>query len=314
MRGRYPRQVPRTRPFRFGCAAVPVTSRSALQERARTLEGGGWSTLLVSDHLGSVAAFEPLVSAADVTTGLRLGTLVINNDFFHHPLRLAQEAATVDLLSDGRLELGLGAGWNRPEYDLLELGYDRPRQRTARLAEAIGTMKAAWSGAVTLPGAEGPVRAVPAPVQRPHPPLLIGGHGDATLTLAGAEAEIVGLTGLTWTGSSLEATGASLESLAERAEFVCRQAGERAELLELNVLVQVVSVGTPLAEQLEEIASRLEIPADVVRQSPLVLAGTQSEVSEKLLSIREQTGISYFAVFGSAMEEMAPIVAELAGT
>src|SRR6516162_9517172 len=121
-----------SRPFRFGINTTATGSRAEWQDRARRLEADGWSTLLVPDHLGGVSTFAPLVSAADVTSTLRVCSLVVNNDLFH-PLRLAQEAATVDLLTDGRLELGLGSGWNEPEYQLLDLSYDPPVQRAARL-------------------------------------------------------------------------------------------------------------------------------------------------------------------------------------
>ena len=215
-----------SRPFRFGVNTTGIESRAAWQERARRLEAEGWSTLLVPDHLGAVSTFAPLVSAAEVTTDLRVGSLVVNNDLFH-PLRLAQEAATVDLLTAARLELGLGSGWNRPEYELLDLPYDRPAQRAGRLRDAVAAMKSAWAGEPRLPaeeGAEG-APAVPAPLQTPHPPLLIGGHGDIILTLAAAEANIIGFTGLTWTGSSLAPTGASVEALAERVRFVRARPG-----------------------------------------------------------------------------------------
>ena len=215
------------RPFRFGVNSTTVESRSAWQERARRLEGEGWSILLVPDHLGGPSTFAPLVSAADATSRLRVGTLVINNDFFH-PLRLAQEAATVDLLTDGRLELGVGSGWNRPEYQVLDVAYDRPSLRAARLRAALATVKSAWAGGARprgRDGAGGP-RAVPAPRQQPHPPLLIGGHSDAVLELAATEANIVGFTGLTWTGSSLAPTGASVEALAEPRQL-CSRPGRR---------------------------------------------------------------------------------------
>src|ERR1700756_2848533 len=127
--------------FRFGVNTTTIQSRATWQDRARRLEAEGWSTVLVPDHLGGVSPCAPLVSAADVTTDLRVGNLVVNNDFFH-PVRLAQEAATVDLLTDGRLELGLGSGWNEPEYQLLGVGYDRPSVRAARLRQAVATLKA----------------------------------------------------------------------------------------------------------------------------------------------------------------------------
>lgn len=301
------------RPFRFGVNTRTIQSRSAWQERARRLEAEGWSTLLVPDHLGGVSTFAPLVSAADVTTDLRVGNLVVNNDFFH-ALRLAQEASTVDLLTDGRLELGLGSGWNAPEYELLELPYDRPPVRAARLGQAVTTMKAAWVGSPCLPGTgdeEGPP-AVARPIQSPHPPLLIGGHGDTILKIAAREADIIGLTGLTWTGSSLVPSGASPEALADRVRFVREQAGPRFEDLEINILTQVTSIGADSDSTVSSLASTLGVEPDVIRSSPLTLIGSVSEVVDKLVANRELLGISYVVVFESAIDDMAPVVAQLA--
>lgn len=303
------------RPFRFGVNTTRIESRASWQERARRLEAEGWSTLLVPDHLGGVSTFVPLVSAADVTTELRVGSLVINNDLFH-PLRLAQEAATVDLLTDGRLELGLGSGWNEPEYQLLDVAYDRPAQRAAHLVQAVATMKSAWSGESRLPGVEGAdgERAVLEAAQRPHIPLLIGGHGDQVLTLAATEADIVGLTGLTWTGSSLAPTGASVDNLAERVRFVRDRAGDRFEDLELNILTQVTSIGGDTQTTVMELASRLGTRPDLVRTTPLTLIGSVPEIVDKLVANREQLGISYVVIFDTAIDDMAPVVAQLAGT
>jgi probable F420-dependent oxidoreductase len=299
------------RPFRFGVNTTRIDSRKAWQDHARRLEAEGWSTLLVPDHLGGVSTFAPLVSAADVTTTLRLGSLVINNDLFH-PLRLAQEASTVDLLTDGRLELGLGSGWNEPEYRLLEVPYDRPSERADRLARSIAAMKSAWAGGSKLP--DGQERAaVPAPVQTPHPALLIGGHGDRVLSIAAAEADIVGLTGLTWTGSSLAPTGATVEALKERVEFVRGKAGGRFEDLEINILTQVTKVGDDTTATVEELASTLGTEPDFVRSSPLTLIGTVDEVVDKLIATRETLGISYVVVFDNAVEDMKPVVERLAG-
>ncbi len=298
--------------FRFGLSAVQVRSRGELRALAQRLEAGGWSTLLVPDHLGMLSSFAPLVTAAEATTSLRVGTLVINSDFFH-PLRLAQEGATVDLLTEGRLELGLGAGWARDEYDLLGVAYDRPPVRAARLGEAVRAMKAAWSGSPAMPGVSEIAAAVPAPHQRPHPPLLIGGHGDATMSLAADEADIIGLTGLTWTGSSLAPTGGSLDALAERSAFVRQRAGERAESLEFNLLVQAVSIGDPLDTQVDRLAAAWGVPADAVRTSPLALVGSREEVIERLVAARERVGISYIVVFDATLDAMEPIVEELSG-
>jgi probable F420-dependent oxidoreductase len=302
------------RPFRFGVNSTTIQSRAAWQDRARRLEAEGWSTVLVPDHLGGVSTFAPLVSAADVTTDLRVGNLVVNNDFFH-PLRLAQEAATVDLLTDGRLELGLGSGWNKPEYQLLGVAYDRPSVRATRLRQAVATMKAAWAGDPRLPGTgdgQGP-EAVAVPAQYPHPPLLIGGHSDTILSLAATEADIIGLTGLTWTGSSLAPTGATPEALAERVRFVHEQAGARFEDLEINILTQITSIGGDTESTISSLASSLGTEPDVIRSSPLTLIGSVAQVVDKLLSNRERLGISYVVVFDAAIDDMTPVVAQLAG-
>jgi probable F420-dependent oxidoreductase len=303
------------RPFRFGVTTTSVESRAALQDRARRLEGEGWSTLLMRDHVGAPSTFPPLVSAADATTDLRVGSLVVNNDFVH-PLRLAQEAATVDLLSDGRLELGLGAGWNRQEYELLGVAYDRSAQRVARLREAVATMKSAWTGELRLPAADGEEgeAVVLAGVQRPHVPLLIGGHGDAILSLAAAEADIIGLNGLTWNGSGVTPAGAGFEALADRVRFIRSHAGDRFGRIELNALALFTSIGGDTEGAVLGAASALGLEPDVVRGSPLLLIGSVSEVVDKLVAAREQLGISYVVVFDTAMDEMRPVVAELAGT
>jgi probable F420-dependent oxidoreductase len=300
------------RSFRFGLFAPRFSSRTELQDFARGIESDGWSTLLTPEHLGLVSTFAPLVSAAAATTTLRFGTLVVNNDF-HRPVSLAQEAATVDLLTDGRFELGLGSGWSKPEYEILEIGYDKPIVRARRLIESWDVIKKAWAGEPTLSFGGGPLAASPAPRQAPHPPLLVGGHGDTILRFAAAEADIVGFTGSTWSGNAMKLTGSSIEAIAERVAFVRDAAGARFEQLELNVLVGTVAIGDDVQGELEGAAEAQSTTTEVIRDSPLYLIGSRSQVVDKLLRLREEIGLSYFAFFGVAREALTPIVAELAG-
>lgn len=301
------------RPFRFGLSAyhpMAAPTASAWRDLARRAEDLGFSTLLAADHLGAAGALAPLAIAAAATERLRVGTLVLNHDFFH-PLRLAQEAATIDQLTGGRLELGLGSGWNRPEYDLLGVPYEPAPVRAARLADGLRTMKQAWAGEVGLGAGEEPRRAVPAPAQAPHPPILIGGHGDAILSLAATEADIVGFTGIAWRKGELVPTGMTARAIGERVDFVLAAAGDRAASLELSSLVQRVHTG-PADEVLEELAA-LGLPPEEVEDSPFFLIGSPGELIEKLLALREHLGLSYWVIFEPALEAMIPIVAALAG-
>jgi probable F420-dependent oxidoreductase len=180
------------RAFRFGVVAMQPRSRQEWAEHARKVEALGYATLLMADHFGDLLApFPALVAAADVTTTLRLGTLVICNDF-RHPAVLAQEAATLDLLSDGRVELGLGAGWLRAEYERTGILFEPGPVRVARLEESVRIVKGLLAGeTVTFAGQHYTVTdlpGLPRPVQQPHPPLLVAGGGRRILTLAAREA------------------------------------------------------------------------------------------------------------------------------
>lgn len=303
--------MPTPKPFRFGVLAPRLTTRKDLQDFARGAEGDGWSTLLMADHLGLAASLPPLVSAADVTDTLRVGTLVINNDF-HRPVRLAQEIATVDRLTDGRLEIGLGSGWSKPEYEILDIGYDKPIVRARRLIDAWGVMTKAWEGQPTL-NFGGEIPASPAPAQQPHPPLLVGGNGDTILRFAAEEADIVGFTGSTWTKGAMRQTGASFESIAERVAFVRDIAGDRFGQLELNVQLSNVTLEGDLEAALASAAAGQETTPDVIRDSPFYLIGSRSAVIEKIHRLREELGISYFVCFAWQREAMTSVVAELAG-
>jgi len=172
------------KPFRFGVNVRDGKSRAEWQDKAREIEGLGYSVLLVPDHLAAMLATIPAVmSAADATKSLRVGTNVLNNDL-RHPVLLAREAATIDMLTDGRLELGLGAGYMRTEYDQAGLRFDRGGIRVERLAEAVPIIKGLLGGAeVNFAGRHYRVTGHtihPLPVQRPHPPIIIGGMAFAS--------------------------------------------------------------------------------------------------------------------------------------
>jgi probable F420-dependent oxidoreductase len=307
-------------PFRFGVNVWRAASRAGWIERARKVEDLGYSTLSVPDHLTDLFSPIPaLVSAADATTRLRVGTNVLNNDL-RHPVLVAREAATVDLLTDGRLQLGVGAGHMRSEYDEAGLGFDAGAIRVDRLAEAVTILKGLLAGqSVTFSGRHYRVRGHtihPRPVQRPHPPLLIGGNGRRLLALAAREADIVGLSGITFRdgGTAPDLTGWTVAAVDERIRLVREAAGSRAEPPELNALVQRVVVTDHRRRAAEELAVRWPplTPAELL-ESPYVLIGTAHELVEDLRRRRERWGISYYVVFEPYIEAFAPVVAELTG-
>src|SRR3954466_10169006 len=210
------------RPFRFGVQVTGPADAAGWVEQARRVEALGYSILTLPDHFTSqLAPLPALAVAAAVTTTLRVGALVHANDY-KHPVVLAKELATLDVLSGGRVEIGLGAGWYEPDYRAAGLPFDPPGTRVARLVEGIAVLKAALAGGpcsfagahYTVAGYEG----WPVPVQRPHPPLLLGGGGRRVLTLAAREADIVGIDG--------DATTAG-EAVAEQVAIVRAAAGGR---------------------------------------------------------------------------------------
>ena len=250
------------KPFRFGVNIGRAGSRAAWAEKARKLEDLGYSALTVPDHPTDLLAPMPaLVSAAAATTHLRVGTHVLNNDF-RHPVLVAREAATVDLLTDGRLQLGLGAGHMQAEYDQTGVRFEAGGTRVDRLAEAVAVVKGLFTGeAVTFAGRHYRVTnhtLHPWPVQRPHPPLLIGGNGRRLLTLAAKEADIVGLSGITFRrgGAEPDLSGWREAGVDARVQLIREAAGDRYDQLELNALVQRVVVTEGRLQAAEELARR----------------------------------------------------------
>jgi probable F420-dependent oxidoreductase len=307
-------------PFRFGVNLRTAATGAAWAEAARRVEALGYATLTVPDHF--TAMFSPIpaiMAAAAATTRLRVGTLVLNNDF-RHPVLLAREAALVDVLSDGRLQLGLGAGYMKSEYEQAGLPFDRGGVRVARLAEAITILKGLLRGdTITFAGEHYRVagHAIhPRPRQQPHPPLLIGGNGRHILTLAAREADIVALTGVTFSqgGVGRDFSGFTAEGTDERLGWIREAAGARVERLELNALVQRVIVTTDRVAAAGELAHQWKplTPAAIL-DSPFVLIGTVDEIVDTLERRRQRWGISHYVVMEPALETFAPVVARLAG-
>jgi len=306
--------------FRFGINLRDAKSRADWQDKARKVEALGYSALLVPDHLAPMLATVPaVVSAADATTRLRVGTNVLNNDL-RHPVLLAREAATLDLLTDGRLELGLGAGYMRVEYDQAGLRFDRGGIRVERLAEAVEIIKVLLSGAeVNFAGQHYRVtghRIHPLPVQRPHPPIIIGGNGPRLLTLAANEADTVNLTGITFTrgGTSPDMSGWKVAGVDERLRVIRQAAGPRFGRLELSAQIQRVVVTDRRREAAEDLRkSWQQLSVEEILEAPYVLIGTVDEMVEALHARRERWGLSYFVTFEPYLEILAPVVTALAG-
>lgn len=307
------------RPFRFGYVARTITPGESWAEKARRVEALGYSIFLMPDHFRNQLATVPALTAAALATSrLRVGSLVFANDF-RHPAVLAKEAATIDLLSAGRFELGLGAGWMRSEYEEAGIRFDEPVVRVGRLTEAIVIIRRLLAGErvthvgrhYALAGLEGR----PGPTQRPHPPILIGGGGQRTLTLAAREASIVGFVPRARRdGSGLELDDLAAPALIRKIGWVHEAAGDRFGSLELNALVQVARVTDDPAVAADGLTTRFRASRETVLASPYVLLGSIGQICETLHERRERYGISYLSILEDDADALAPVVARLAGT
>ena len=295
------------RKFRFGVVAAQARSGEEWAEKARRIESMGYATVLMPDGLKyTLAPIPALTSAAMATRKLRVGTYVIANDF-RNPVLLAKEVATVDLLSGGRFELGLGVGRPAAAEDnrMLGIPFDSGAVRVARLAESLVLLKALLSGQTAT--ATGPHYAAsgaeisPRPVQQPRPPILLAGSKRRLLELAAREADIIAF-GIAPT--ELEA------GLAERIGWIREAAGPRFDQLELNLNLMAVGQQVP-----RYLANQAGITAESLARSGAIsaLTGTTDEMVETLQRRRERLGVSYFAVGDELMEGLAPVVERLAG-
>jgi len=304
-----------TRPFRFSVQANTPPSGLDWPSFARRIEILGYGGLVMADHVvgNGLSPFPALAAAAAATTTLRLGTLVLDNDF-RNPLLLAREAATVDVISNGRFELGIGAGWHDLDNHSLGIVYDAPGVRVDRLAEAVPLIKRLWTeDEVTHAGTHyrhERAHAGPKPVHRPHPPVLIAGGGDRILALAAKEADIVGVVPRTKGDGSPDRAAYSWETGLDRFAYVRGLLGDRD--VELNTLVFAMTVTDDRAAAIAEIAKRMEgAPAEMIERSPFFLVGSLAEMRAQLLRVRDAFGVTYFNVRGEHIDAFAPLAKEL---
>ena len=312
---------PRTFRFAAQLSKAPDHTARSWAEQARKAEDLGYSTLLMPDHFGDQLAPVPaLMAAADATTGLRIGTLVFDNDY-RHPVVLAKEAATLDVLSGGRLELGLGAGWMRTDYEESGIVYDPPGIRVDRFAEGIAVLAGLLEsdGPFSFSGKHYTVAEhtlLPRPVQHPRPPFILGGGGRRVLTLAGQWGDIVSINVdlRAGTGGPETAPNASPEATRQKVAWVREAAGPRFDDIELNCLIGFVMITDDAKSIAQAMGPTFGIdPADALHV-PVTLIGTLDEMVEELQWRREEYGISYFSVEADVWESLAPVVSRLAGT
>lgn len=288
-----------------------------LRSQARAAEEAGFDVIHTWDHIvGGWSPLAPLTAMADTTTSIHVCPLVLNNDF-HHPVHLAQELASIDHLSGGRLEVGIGAGHSFPEYAAIGHPFDPPAVRKARLAEAVEVLRELLDGReVTFNGEHYQLHEVRTlrPLQE-HVPLLVGVNGKQALAHAARHADIVGLTMLGPTledGQHHEVRWQS-ERLDVTVDYIRQQAGERSDQLELHVLVQAVVVTDDRTEVAHHLSQRIPgLNVDDALATPFLALGSHNEIADHLRACRERWGISYFSVRDQVA--FAPVIQSLRAT
>jgi len=309
----------KVRPFRFGVQEHRASSAKEWKDKARQAESLGYSALYLPDHfsdqLGPVAA---LMAAADATTKLRVGSLVFDNDY-RHPVVLAKEAATLDRLSEGRFDLGLGAGWMTSDYEQAGIPYDSPGTRIDRLEEGLQIIKGLMAGGTfSFTGKHYHIKEMegsPLPLTKPYPPILLGGGGPRMLRLAAREADIVNVNFNLRDGRvsrNLVRSGLA-EATDEKMAWIREAAGERLDHIELSVTVFLANITDDRMSVATPMAAGLGSEATDVLEMPHFLIGTVDEVVNQLEKRRERYGISYVIVPGDVVEAFAPVVKRLDG-
>jgi len=321
------------RPFRFAVQSFSAPDAKTWRERARRVEALGYSTLHLADHflgpgpalaatahpLQELAAMPAMAVAAEATETLRIGCRVFCNDY-RHPVVLAKEAATLDLLSGGRLELGLGAGWLRNEYEAAGMPFDSAGLRIERLEESVSLVKALFADAPVVHAGKhyrvSGFTGAPRPLQRPHPPLMIGGGGRRVLELAAREADVVSLNFDNRAGviGPDGVKSSTAEATAEKIRWVRDAAGARFAALELEIGAYFTFVTDAPEPVARGIGKALGLGADEMMRHPHALFGSCDALCDELERRRAEYGISYVTVGDAALDAFAPVVARLAGS
>jgi probable F420-dependent oxidoreductase len=308
------------RPFRFGLMAANAPSASDWLETAKKAEDLGYSTLLMPDHFdGQLSPVPALSTAAAVTETLRVGALVFANDF-RHPAVLAKDTATMDLLSGGRVEVGVGAGWMTNDYAATGIPHDRAGVRIDRLIESIGILRGLWGAdAFSFDGDHYTItnmNGVPKPVQTGGPPIVVGGGGKRVLSTAARLADIVGVNPNVGEGTVGPEAIASMSADAteEKLGWVREAAGDRFDDIEISLLKFVTIITDQRDVVADKVGGGMGMDAATILASPHTIVGSAEQVADELVEQRERWQGSYVTVQADALESFAPVVAALAGT
>jgi probable F420-dependent oxidoreductase len=286
--------------FRFGVNMVVPDSRAAWVEKCRKAEDLGYDVLSAADHLGMAPPFPALVLAGAVTSRVKLNTFVLNAPFYN-PVLLARDVTGTDQFTDGRLELGLGAGYVKAEFEAAGMPFPSARERVDHLERTVTELKRLYADP----------EHKPAPVRPAGPPLLLAGRGDRILTLAAEHADTIGFTGTAKTTAGATLALASAEEIEERVEFVRAKLGDREA--EFNLLCYFVSVTDDRAGALAELAELTghRLTVDQLAEVPTALVGSPAAIAEQLHAHRERFGLTYYTVVEHNMERLAPVLEHL---
>lgn len=305
--------------FRFSYNIRAIDSGEEFAESCRRAERYGYDTVFAADHVGLEAPFPALVAAAAATERLRVGTLVLNAAFWN-PALLAREAITTDILTGGRLELGLGAGHMKWEFEEAGITWEPFAERADHLETTIRELGRIFTSGGYPQQAEMRERLglrAPAPVQRrgfggSGPPLIVGGTGDRILEIAAEHADVVAVAGAFQIKGKPPGTFrlGTAEEAAGRVRYARECAGDRADRIELHVLIQLVLPAEDRRAAAKDLAEQfgLEMPVDELLDTPFVLIGTVEEMAAQIIRNRERFGFTYYTVHGPFMETFAPVV------